>query len=108
MEHIIPKYAHTIAHMPPPITGEKCLGLLTVIGGGVRMLSEMRRADPVMRDRLPLPKETQALINSNKLADSSLQVGHRPLKNFDSDKHTHRDLLKGHPFAEIKVSCLKE
>ena len=72
------------------------------------MLRYMRRADPILAARLPLPKECQSAIDTAKISDSSITVGNRPLQNFDAEKHTHRDLLKGHPFAQIQPSCVKQ
>ena len=93
IKHIRPKRLETIAHMPSPMTAEKGLGLLSTIGGSVRMLRVMWRADPIRAARLPLPKECQSAINTAKIRDFSTTVGNRPLQSFDAEKHTHKDLL---------------
>ena len=74
IKHILPKRLETIAHMPSPMTAEKGLGLLSTIGGSVRMLREMRRADPILAARLPLPKECQSAINTAKIRVLSITV----------------------------------
>ena len=71
------------------------------------MVKEMRRAHPGIAKILPPPKEVQSAINTAKISNASLSVGTRPIRAGAEGKLSARQILKGHPFCEIRPDRVK-
>ena len=76
--------------------------------------AEMRRSHSLCANMPPSSKSAPAAIDREQIPDVGFVTGIRPIQEKDTldakgkAKYTARQLLKGHPYSEIKPNCVAD